>query len=202
MKVIGITGASGSGKTTISEILDQRPDTKIINADKMAKELTNSETEYLAEIKNVFEGKNVFFENGDLNRKALANLIYNNNAELEKLNSLTFKHLIPKIVNEINNVTSEIKIVIIDAPLLFESGLDKYCDSIITFSVPDSLKIDRICNRDNISKDTAKSRLKIQNNNDFYMAKSDYVIINDENTTIEELEHKINEIINRKLEGK
>lgn len=195
MKVIGITGASGSGKTTISQILNKRQDTKIIDADKMAKQMTGFETEYFEEIKKVFEKDEIILEDGSLNRPKLANLIYNNEENLRKLNSITFKHLIPKIVSEINNVTSDIKIIIIDAPLLFEAGLDKYCDCTVTLYVPDKLKIARICKRDNITENIAKDRLKIQNDNEFYCKKSDYTIVNDENTTLEELERKINEII-------
>ena len=63
MKVIGITGSSGSGKTTISEILGKRKDAKVINADKMAKELTNSETEYFLEIKEAFQKDNIVLGN-------------------------------------------------------------------------------------------------------------------------------------------
>lgn len=195
MKVIGITGASGSGKTTVSQILNKRKDIKIIDADKMAKELTNAETEYLAEIRLMFEKENIFEEDGKLNRSKLATLIYTSEEDLQKLNQITFKHLIPKIIDTINNVTDDIKIVVIDAPLLFESGLDKYCDCTVTLYVPDELKINRICKRDKITEKNAKDRLNIQKNNEYYAEKSDYVIVNDENTTIEELEEKINEII-------
>ena len=196
MKIIGITGPSGSGKTTISQILNKRQDTKIIDADQKAKEMTNFETDYFLEIKKAFEEDEIILDNGKLNRAKLAKLIYKNEENLKKLNAITFRYLIPKIVDEIKNVTNEIKIVIIDAPLLFESGLDKYCDCTVTLCVPDQLKINRICKRDNISENIAKDRLNIQKNNEFYAQKSDYVIVNDENTTIEDLEQKINEIIN------
>lgn len=146
-------------------------------------------------IKNIFRKENILLADGTLNRAKLAKLICEKEENLKKLNQITFQYLIPKIVDEIKNVTSDIKNVIIDAPLLFEAGLDQYCDYIITLLVPDKLKIERICKRDQISENVAKERLKIQNDNDFYVQKSDYVIINDENTTIEELEKKINEMI-------
>lgn len=197
MKIIGITGASGSGKTTICQMLNQRKDTKIIDADKMAKEMTNLETQYFSEIKKAFAKDNILLENGTLNRAKLAQLIYQKEENLQKLNQLTFRHLIPKIVDEIENVSEEIKFVIIDAPLLFEAGLDKYCNCSVALCVPDNLKINRICRRDNISENVAKERLNIQKTNEFYAQNSDYVIINDENTTMEELEEKMNEIIDK-----
>lgn len=195
MKIIGITGASGSGKTTISQILNKREDTKIIDADKIAKEMTKPGTEYFLSIQKTFEKDNIFLEDGTLNRAKLAGLIYSNREKLEKLNSITFQHLIPKIVSEIRHVPANIKIIVIDAPLLFESGLDKYCDYTIALHVSQSLKVSRICKRDHIAERIAQDRLNIQKNNNFYIQKADYVIVNDENTTLQDLEERINKIL-------
>lgn len=195
MKVIGITGSSGSGKTTISEILDKRQDTKIINADKIAKTLTNAETEYFAEIKRAFQKENILLEDGSLNRAKLADLIYHDKTSLEKLNQITFKHLLPKIADEMKQVEANIKFIVIDAPLLFEAGLDKFCDVTVAVQTSEDTKIKRICARDHISQEMAKDRLKIQKTNEFYYGKVDYVITNDEETTLEELEGKVTEIL-------
>ncbi len=196
MKIIGITGASGSGKTTICQILDKRQDTKIIDADKMAREMTNTKTEYFSEVKKAFEKENILSEDGSLNRAKLAELIYHDKNKLEILNCLTFRHLIPKIISEIENVPEHIKTIVIDAPLLFEASLDKYCDYTVALQVPRELKINRICKRDKILENVAKERLNIQKENDYYVKKADYVIVNDENTTVKELEEKIDQIIN------
>lgn len=195
MKVIGITGSSGSGKTTISEILDKRQDTKVINADKIAKTLTNAETEYFAEIKRAFQKENILLEDGSLNRAKLADLIYHDKESLEKLNQITFKHLLPKIADEMKQVKANIKFIVIDAPLLFEAGLDKFCDVTVAVQASEDTKIKRICARDHISQEMAKDRLKIQKTNEFYHGKVDYVITNDEETTLEELERKVTEIL-------
>lgn len=195
MKVIGITGSSGSGKTTISEILGKRKDAKVINADKMAKELTNSETEYFLEIKETFQKDNIVLENGELNRAKLADLIYHDKASLEKLNQITFKHLFPKIAQEIQNVDETIKLIVIDAPLLFEAKLDKFCDTTIAIETTQDVKIKRICERDKISEKVAKDRLKIQKSNKFYTQNADYVIQNGENTSLESLHQKVNVIL-------
>lgn len=195
MKIIGITGASGSGKTTICQILNKRRDIKIIDTDKMAKEMTKAETEYFSEVKKTFEKDNILLEDGSLNRPRLAQLIYRDENKLKALNRITFRHLIPQIVREIKNVSKDIKIVVIDAPLLFEAGLDKYCDCTVALQVPETLKISRICKRDQISKNRAKERLKIQKKNDFYAQKADYVMVNDENTTLEDLEERIHCIV-------
>ena len=199
MKVISITGTSGSGKTTISEILNKNDKIKVINADKIAKNLTNKESKYLLEIKEEFKDSDIILDDGNLNRSKLANLIYNSKENLKKLNEITFRNLIPEIIYEIENVTERIQIVVIDAPLLLEAKLDKYCDYTIAVLAPEVLKIRRICKRDNISEEVAKSRLSIQQTDEFYEKNSDYIIINDENTGIDILKNKIFEIINKNI---
>lgn len=195
MKVIGITGSSGSGKTTISEILGKRQDTKVINADKMAKELTNLKTEYFSEIIAAFQNYNIVLENGNLNRAKLADLIYHDKASLEKLNQITFKHLLPKIEQEIQNLDETIKLIVIDAPLLFEAKLDKFCDTTIAVETTQDVKIKRICERDKIPEKVAKDRLRIQKSNEFYTQNANYVIENSENTTFETLQQEVNKIL-------
>ncbi len=196
MKVIGITGQSGSGKTTVSEILNKRPNTKIINADKLAKKMTAEKSAYFEEIKEQFKEDGIVLENGKLNRPKLAALIYGNNEKLKQLNQITFKHLLPKIEAEICNAEKNIKLVVIDAPLLFEAGLDKLCDYTIAVQTSERLKIKRICERDHISEKTAKARLEIQQTNEFYRKKVDFVLMNDEHITIKVLEKEIYKILN------
>ena len=192
MKIIGITGASGSGKTTASEILNKRSDVRIIDADKIAKSLNTPGTEYMNCIRDVF-GDSVILENGHLNRKELAIIIYNDNNSREKLNALTFKYVVDEILADIEELKKlDIKFIIIDAPLLIESGLSKYCDYVIALIADDNLKVKRICKRDGIDEETAKKRLKIQQTNSFYVENSDFYI---ENSEYFDLEDKINEIL-------
>ena len=132
MKIIGITGTSGTGKTTLSNILSKRNDIKIIDADKVAKKLSQIGSDYLLAIRYTL-GNDVFLEDGNLNRKALAEKIYTSEDALEKLNILTFDHVVKEILCEIENTKNEdIKFIVIDAPLLFESELDKKCDYTIS----------------------------------------------------------------------
>lgn len=197
MKIIGVTGSSGSGKTTLSQILNERDDVKIIDADKVVRELSIPGTEYLNSIKETF-GQEVFLEDGNLNRKMLAQKIYNDNASREKLNNLTFNYVVKEIITRIKNIKDEnIKFAIIDAPLLFESNLDKCCDFVIALIADFELKVRRICKRDNIDEETAKSRLSIQNNDSYYTEKADFVIQNSENSDLKTEIEKIFEKIER-----
>lgn len=195
MKIIGITGSSGAGKTTLSKILNEQDDVKVIDADKVVKEMSVPGAEYLDAIKENF-GEDIFLADGNLNRKALASKIYSDNSSREKLNSLTFKYIVNEILERIDKIKdSNIKIVIIDAPLLFESGLDKCCDYVIALIADEELKIRRICKRDNIDEKTAKSRLNIQNEDSFYIKRADFIIKNSENCDLKsEVEKLLNKI--------
>ena len=188
-KIIGITGNSGSGKTTATDILRKLTNADIIDADKVVRELSVPGTEYLNAIKEKFS-ESVLFEDGSLNRKELANKIYNNKEDLEILNSLTFKYVVQEIrkrIEESNNT-----IIILDAPLLFESGLDKECTSVIGLIAPFDVKVNRIVARDGISEEIAYSRINIQAKDEFYIDKADIVI---ENIDSNELEDKLKEAL-------
>lgn len=199
MKVIGITGSSGSGKTTLSKILNERDDVKVIDADKVVRELSVPGTEYLNAIKETF-GQDVFLDDGNLNRKKLAKKIYNDNVARENLNKLTFNYVVKEIISRIISISSEeVKFAIIDAPLLFESNLDRCCDYVIALIADFDLKVRRICKRDNIDEETAKSRLNIQNKDSFYIEKSDFVIHNSENS---DLKAEIEKIFEKILKDK
>ena len=186
MKVIGITGSSGAGKSTVCEIIEELYDVCIINADKIAKELSKKGSSYVEAIANIF-GKTILTEDGELNRKKLADLIYTDDQKRKMLNGYTFNHIVEKVKKIVETTTKEL--VIIDAPLLFEAELDKLCDYTIGIISQKDLQIERICKRDQISKEVAEQRLNIQENNDFFKARCDYIIEN--NDRIEDIKKQI-----------
>lgn len=189
--IIGITGSSGSGKSTVCSILQKKYNAKIIDADKIAKQLSQNNKEYLADIVNQF-GKEIILENGMLNRPKLADIIYNNEEKRELLNKCTFKYIKAEIQKEIGKYKD---IIVIDAPLLFEAGLEKSCDrTIAVISDNKELQIKRIMQRDNIERKIAIDRLNAQKQNEFYIKNCDYVIKN--NGDIEDLNNQVDTIFN------
>lgn len=189
--IIGITGSSGSGKSTVCSILQKRYNVKIIDADKIAKQLSKNNKEYLVYIVNQF-GKEIILENGMLNRPKLADIIYNNEEKRELLNKCTFKYIKAEIQKEIGKYKD---IIVIDAPLLFEAGLEKNCDrTIAVISDNKELQIKRIMKRDNIERKVAIDRLNAQKQNEFYIKNCDYVIKN--NGDIEDLNNQVDTIFN------
>lgn len=175
--VIGITGNSGTGKSEIAKLLAKKINAEIINADLVAKKLSEPGNIYNEKIIELF-GEEIL-ENKKLNRKKLAEIVYNNSQKRELLNNLTYIY----VGNEIKQMVKLIKNqnVVIDAPLLFESGLDKVCGFTIAVLADEKTKIERICKRDGIDESAAKARLAIQPEIEYYRTHADYLMGNNGN---------------------
>ncbi len=176
MKIIGIVGTSGSGKSTICDILNKEPNVTIIDADQIAKRLSKKGTLYFNSIVECF-GAYVIDEQGELKRHELAKIIFEDDKKREELNQLTFIYVVDEIKRMITMSKAK-DTIIIDAPLLFESNLNQICDLVIGVIAPDETKIERIMKRDGIDKELAQKRLNIQKDNDFIKDNADYIIEN------------------------
>ncbi len=186
MKIIGITGNSGSGKSYVSEFikkyyLEQNIKAEIIDADQVAKSMQNSESEYMKSIIREF-GEDIL-EEGKLNRKKLAKIVFSNNQEKEKLDRITQKYVVANIKEQIKSYREQgMVIIVIDVPLLFESGLNQECTITVGVIAKKEKKLERICKRDNITVEEAELRLNSQPDDEYYRNNCDYII---ENNTIE-----------------
>ena len=192
--IIGITGSSGAGKSTVCEMIEKTYNSKTITADKIARKLSNKGTEYLNEIIQKF-GNNVLTENGDLNRRKLANIIYSSKQKRQELNQITFKYIKKEIEKEIEKEikSSNNKIITIDAPLLIEADMKKLCDTTIAVVSEDKeIQIQRIIERDKIDREHAIARLGAQHPNEFYTENCEYTIVNNE-----KLEEQIKNVIEK-----
>jgi dephospho-CoA kinase len=190
--IIGITGSSGSGKTIVSNMLKEKLNCSLVDADSVAKELAQKGNSYYKEIVKYF-GENILDKEKEINRKALANIIYEDSKKREKLNELTNIYVADKIAETAINLEKE-GLVIIDVPRLFESGLNKICNIVISVLAEEKIKLERICKRDNIDINLAQKRLGIQQEDNFYIKNSGYVINNNNENieeTVEELASKI-----------
>lgn len=174
--IIGVTGTSGAGKSEISKILKKIYNLYIIDADEVAKNLSNNSKEYLDEIVNEF-GNEILKNDGKLNREKLGELIYNSKEQRELLNDITLKYIVVEIENIIKLHENE-KGIVIDAPLLFESGLNDICDTIIGVVANKKIKLKRLKNRDLLKTEILEKRLESQNDNNFFIRNCNIVIKN------------------------
>lgn len=172
--IIGLTGQSGAGKTTVCDAFKSL-DFEIINADLVSKYVTENNKACIAELESSFGIE--YIENGVLNRRKLGTAVFADRKMLYKLMSITFPYIIEEINKRINNIGDN-KLVLIDAPTLFESGLNKSCDKIVSVIADQDLRLDRIIKRDKISKAEAVKRFSSQKSEDFFKLNSDYIIEN------------------------
>jgi len=177
MLKIGITGNIGSGKTTVSKVFEVLG-IPVFYADEAAKNVMTADEILIGEIKMAF-GAASYFDDGSLNRKYIANIVFNNQAQLAKLNSIVH----PAVFRTFDNWVANIKdapYVMKEAALLFESGSYKMCDKTIMVDAPLELRIKRVMQRDGFSREEILSREARQFTEEKKVAMADYVIKNDD----------------------
>lgn len=173
MKIIGLTGGIGSGKSTVLGFFQGLGAATYI-ADSEAKKLMNTNGDLRNEIVKLF-GKNAYVK-GELNRTYISSIVFENKKKLAALNALVH----PKVREDFQHFIKKINadFVIYEAAILFESGGDKLCDYIINVTSKFEDKMDRIMKRDGISKAQILERMKHQTTDDFKIKKSNFVIRN------------------------
>jgi len=173
MKIIGLTGGIGSGKSTVLGLFEALGAVTYV-ADIEAKKLMNCDEELRNQIVNLFGEK--AYDKGELNRTYIAALVFNNEEKLNALNALVH----PKVREHFQYFIKKINadFVIYEAAILFESHSDKLCDFIITVLSSFENKIDRIMKRDGVSEAQILERMKNQSTDDFKIKNSDFVIRN------------------------
>lgn len=193
MKIIGITGPSGAGKGYFCSLL-KHPGIFVIDTDAVYRSITSGYGECMRRIEERFGGK-VVNADGSLNRKELADIVFNDRGKLALLNDITHP-LISKECREIINKKREegYAAVLLDAPLLFEAGLEKICDTVICVIADKEIRKKRIILRDKISERDAEIRIENQHSNDYYSSRADITVTNNEGE-IETQAKKILEIL-------
>lgn len=176
MLKIGVTGNIGSGKTTVCEIFELLG-IPVFYADKEAKNIMTTDALLVAELKKTF-GEQAYFEDGSLNRKYIANIVFNNEAELAKLNGMVH----PAIFRAFDSWAADIKnvpYVLKEAALLFESSSYKTCDFSLLVTAPFEIRIERVMKRDPITRVEIEAREARQFPEEKKIELANYIIKND-----------------------
>ena len=177
MKIIGLTGLTGAGKSTVAQKL-MAYGCYHIDADKVAREVINNNENVKNKLKERF-GSDVINADGTTNRPLLASRAFANEESTNALNSITH----PAVIEEIKSIIKDMEEdgyrgVIIDAIALFESGLDALCDFNVTVIAPKEIRLERIIKRDNITEEKALERINAQKDESFFTSKADFVLWN------------------------
>lgn len=174
---IGITGGIGSGKSTVCKIFTCLG-VPVHDADAIAKELIVKDEELIQSMINNF-GEETYFEDGSYNRAYIANLVFNDQSKLEKLNALVH----PKVIEYSGiwaSAHQHLPYVIKEAALMFESGSYLHNDFNIVVESPIEIRLKRICNRDSVNEESALKRINNQLSDEERRSKADLIILNDD----------------------
>ena len=176
MLKIGITGGIGSGKSIVSEIL-RLYNIPVFDADTEAKKL-NDRSPVIREKLIACFGKEVYDENGKLNRKRFAEIIFKDPDHLRKANSIIHPE-VAKAFSLWAEQRNQYPIVAIEAALLFEADFQEYVDKVIAVYSPEALRIVRILSRDNTQESEVRKRMEGQLPEDDKRRRADFIVYND-----------------------
>ena len=173
--LLGLTGKTGAGKSTVSRYLKDKG-AYIIDGDIVAREILVDNPILLDTLAKNF-GEDIL-ENGALNRKKLAEKAFATPEKTALLNSIMHPAINDKIQSEANEAFKTHDVVIVDAAAIIESGYADTCDKLIVVTAPEEIRKERIMKRDGISEKDALIRINGQKNDEFYEEKADYIIKN------------------------
>ena len=176
--IVGLTGTTGSGKSTIAEML-KKYGYSVIDCDKVAALVTEKGSDTLKQLAEAFGQDIIYPDDGMLNRELLAERAFASPDRTALLNSITHPEIIRLIMKKVNGMFWDgYEAVIVDAPQLFESKLNEKCNFIIAVTAPEEVCIKRIIGRDKLSIQAARSRMAAQHDEAFFKQNCDVLIEN------------------------
>lgn len=176
-EVIGLTGQTGAGKSTVRKLLKAKG-AAVIDADFVAHEVADNNLSCLTDIVEHFSCM-VLDEKGKLNRRALGRIVFSDRKKLALLNKIMFPYIVSAIKGQVTAYEQAgAQIIVIDGATLIESGCAKMCSVLVSVTADEETRLTRIIHRDGISKRDAVRRVSAQNPEEFYIKASNYVIKN------------------------
>lgn len=173
---IGLTGPTGSGKSTVTALMRQWGGVEVLDADAIAHEVNNSPAAADA-IAAAFPG--VQKPDGTIDRRRLGALVFARPEQLQRLVGITFPLILAECKARMDAAErAGCRACVLDAPTLFEAGGDRLCDVIVSVVTPKEERLRRILQRDSITQQAAADRMKNQHEDGFYTARSHFVITN------------------------
>ena len=172
MMILGITGGTGCGKTTLLNCIQDQGGL-VLDCDAIYHALLQTDVQMLDAINRRFPG---VIEGGTLNRKKLGTIVFADEAALADLNSITHTAVKQEVLRRLEAAP---KLAAIDAIGLFEGGLAELCDVTVAVTAPEEMRVQRLIQRDGISEDYARARIRAQHKESWFRERCDYVLVND-----------------------
>ncbi len=177
MLKIGVTGGIGSGKSTVCRIFETLG-IPVYYADDEAKKIMVQDKELIRMVKSTF-GEETYYSDGSLNRKYLANIVFNDNTELSKLNQLVHPRLFEHGESWFEKHSHQ-PYALKEAAILFESGMQHVLDKVILITASKETRIKRVMLRDDVSQSEVEARMSKQMSDEEKMKLSDFHVINNQ----------------------
>jgi len=195
MPFIGLTGSICTGKSTVSKMFESLG-ARIIDADLIARDVVRKGSPVLQKIAEEF-GRGILLEDGNLDREKLGKIVFADPEKLQKLNSLTHPEIIRIIMEERKRLAHAHPddVIILDAPLLYETGLQQFVEKVIVVSASRENQMERLLKRNNISPEDAQNRINSQMPIEEKARRADFVI--DGNSSISETLKQVKKVYNR-----
>ena len=200
MRIIGLTGGIGSGKSTVSAYLREKK-IPVVDADSISRQLTAPGSSLLPAVR-ILLGDKVFREDGKLNRQAVADIIFNDKELLKSYEELITNETARRCLEELRQLDEQRrwKAAVLDAPLLFECGMQQYMDENWLVQADPETRIARVTARDGISREAICDRMQRQMSEEKKASLADVIIEN--SGSLEELYRQIDRQLERmKNEG-
>ncbi len=175
MIIVGLTGPTGAGKGEVGRLF-AADGALVIDTDRLAREVVTPPSEVLDTLAAVF-GQDILQADGTLDRAALAAKAFASKEAQERLNALTHPAIIRRTWELIGE--SDREMAVIDAPLLFESGMDRMCHTTVAVLAPAEVRLARITARDGLSRERALARMNAQPDEAFYRDRAAHTLAND-----------------------
>ncbi|MGG3839333.1 dephospho-CoA kinase [Paenibacillus thiaminolyticus] len=175
---IGLTGGIASGKSTVSRLLVERG-ALLVDADRIAREIVLPGSPALDQIADRF-GADMLLPDGSLDRKRLGNVVFSNAAARKALEEITHPAIRQEMITQMRRLEEEHpqSLVVVDVPLLYESGLTDRFEEIVVVYVPQAIQLERLMRRDGLTEAEASERLLSQWDIEMKRERADYVIDN------------------------
>ena len=189
-RIIGVTGGIASGKSNVCNII-KNMGFEVIDCDEISYRLSKKGCPIYDEILKAF-GNDYLLDNGEIDRKKLGRLIFNDTKKKELLNKISHPIIIKEIKRRIDN--SENELIFLEAPLLYEAHIENLCDKVICVFLNKKHQVERLMERDGIDEDFALAKIHSQMDLDFKKSLANYVI--DTRGTFDETRVQVEKVVN------
>lgn len=195
MRVIGVTGPTGAGKSVVCKRLGDWKGITVIDCDRVARDVVRRGQRCLLDLAVEFSSA-IIDKDGELNRRRLAGIVFRDRKKLRRMEGIMYPYILDRIRAETaDRQAAGDRAVFLDAPTLYQSGADALCEKVAAVLAPEKDRLRRIMERDALTEEEARARMMSQPGDEFFEKRADYILRNTGETSA--LRLQILELMNK-----